>query len=64
MMRLNTPASSKPLMHTNWGNNREVAFAPGLMDGAWHHVAVVYRGPLYQYYLMSFHTEQLSRARL
>lgn len=51
MMRLNTPASSKPLMHTNWGNNREVAFAPGLMDGAWHHVAVVYRVPLYQYYL-------------
>jgi len=51
MMRLNTPSSAKPLMHTNYGNNREIPFAPGLMDGAWHHVAIVYRGLWYQYYI-------------
>jgi autotransporter-associated beta strand protein len=51
MMRLNTPSSAKPLVQTNYGNNREIAYAPGLMDGAWHHVAVVYYGQRYQYYI-------------
>lgn len=51
MLRLNTPASDKPLMHTNWGNNREIPYAPGLMDGAWHHVAIVYRDGFYLYYI-------------
>lgn len=51
MLRLNTPASVKPLMHTNWGNNREIPYAPGLMDGAWHHVAIVYRDGFYLYYI-------------
>jgi hypothetical protein len=51
MLRLNTPSSDKPLMHTNWGNNHEIRYAPGLMDGAWHHVAVVYRDGFFLYYI-------------
>jgi autotransporter-associated beta strand protein len=51
MLRLNLAVSGKPLMHTNWGNNRELPSAADLKDGAWHHVAIVYSGNIYTYYL-------------
>ncbi len=61
MLRLNTPASDTPLMHSNWGNNYYIPCAPGLMDGAWHHVAIVYRNGYYQYFIdgepVGSHTE-------
>ena len=50
-MRFNTPSSSTPLMHTNWGNNRTIPSAVSLADGNWHHLAVVYDGNYYMFYI-------------
>jgi hypothetical protein len=51
MLRLNLAVQGKPLMHTNWGNNRELPSAADLKDGMWRHVAIVYNGAAYTYYL-------------
>jgi autotransporter-associated beta strand protein len=51
MLRLNNPTSSVPLLHTNWANNREVPSSTNLKDGNWHHVAVVYSGVKYSFYI-------------
>jgi autotransporter-associated beta strand protein len=50
-MRLNTPTSSTPLLYTNWSNNRNIPFSGNLADGNWHHVAIIYTGSQFRFYI-------------
>ncbi len=50
-MRFDDPSSAAPFLYTNWKNNRYVPFAGNLMDGGWHHFAVIYTGGRYMFYI-------------
>ncbi|MDD4103349.1 MAG: autotransporter-associated beta strand repeat-containing protein, partial [Kiritimatiellae bacterium] len=50
-MRLNLDTPATPILLADWMSNPNMPYAGDLTDGGWHHVAVVYTGEQFNFYI-------------